>query len=511
MFVPILMYHCNEFVLTHTNANIEQSQQQQYQNNNNNNDENHLYFSGHQNNYMAPNIGVYAVKANKYTEEYFRVCLDLLREKPNTHDQFVLQEVHNLFRHTLWGQPYTFGGGDRWSPQGPPKTMPVIQHPFAAKLFSPHEIVADERPQPTHQTLAIHTLNNAPLQMPHGKKMVAKELGVYFGFRTPYPDHPESTTTTHTNLRRQSSRSSRREHGGYYERSGGTYRKYLWLDGDVRSNFFSLAHPERYHDKEVLRWTMAILIAIARRTDRILVLPQIFNADMDAGTYFVWPIMDYSRVNELVDFRETNFISNPKAWQPRPSSSSRRTMDDAEDDEYWPFETVVNTGIFRAQETDEVSIYTQVSNRSTIISQQEWTATKLNKRDRLDAWIGSLSTIPELASAEVLLVNPDMLMNQAYLRENHIERFVTYKTKRAKQRKEEKDAAAARAINDTTVLEQSAAWKKMVPSIGKFEHELLEIYDLLRWCEDVGFRHTISKVSASDSCYGVGTWANSRY
>jgi Nucleotide-diphospho-sugar transferase len=49
-----------------------------------------VMFSGHQNNPWAPNIGVYASKANDRTLEYFGHCLDILSEKPQTHDQYVM-------------------------------------------------------------------------------------------------------------------------------------------------------------------------------------------------------------------------------------------------------------------------------------------------------------------------------------------------------------------------------------------------------------------------------------
>jgi len=131
------------------------------------NNRKHLYFSGHQDNYSAPNIGVYAVKSNRYSEEYFRVCLDVLNEKPETHDQWVLAEVYRVFQHTYENRTYVFGGN--FEPDGPPET-PKIKNPFTAMYFSPHEVVADERPMTTQQTLAIHTLNGMPLQAPHGKK-----------------------------------------------------------------------------------------------------------------------------------------------------------------------------------------------------------------------------------------------------------------------------------------------------------------------------------------------------
>ena len=411
----------------------------------------HIYFSGHQNYYNAPNIGVYAVKADRYSEEYFRVCLDALKEKPETHDQLVLAEVHRLFQHTYDGHTYKYGGS--WEPDGPPEA-PEIKNPFKAMYFTPHEVVADERPMPTQQTLAIHTLNGMPLQAPHGKKMIAKELGVYYGFHT----QPRGTSDPKALA------------AGYYDRSGEN-RRYLWLDTDLRSNFYSMTLQGRYHDHHLFEWTMAILIAIARKTNRILVLPQMFDADMDAGTYFAWTMMDYSRVTEMVDFRETNYLTNPKAW---------RNGGNSESDQHWPFESVVNTALFRAEEGHEkISIYTQVSNRSSIVSKKAWTS-GVHPPEWLDAWIGSLSTVPESESAEVLLVNPDLFMNSGFIW-NLVNRILDNKT-HVKDNKE----------GDP-------------PPIGRMGREVSEIYDLLGWCWDIAFRHTANKVSASDSCYGIGS------
>ncbi len=413
----------------------------------------HVYFSGHQNNFNAPNIGVYAVKADDYSEEYFRVCLDILNKKPETHDQHVMAEVHRLFQHTYDKLGYKFGGN--FKPDGPPDA-PVIEHPFKALYFSPHEVVADERPMTTHLTLAIHTLNGMPLQAPHGKKMVAKELGVYYGFHS----HPHSENGDIASA-------------GYYNRNG-AHRRYLWLDTDIRTNFYSIAQPGRYHNHMVFEWTMAILIAIARKTNRILILPQVFDADMDAGTYYAWTMMDYSKVTDIVDFRETNFLTNPKSW-------NRETDSD------WPFETIASTAFFRAADGgDRLSIYTQVSNQSATAYKKAWATpawnTNIRPSDYLDAWIGSLSAVPELDAAEVLLVNPDVFMQG-----------------------DKTWQLASRLMN----WKKSTEENKEAPPIGRMEKQVLEIYDSLGWCwGDSAFRHTANKVSASDSCYGIGNKPN---
>jgi len=410
-------------------------------------DEKHLYLSGHQNNPHAPNIGVYAVKADKYTEEYFKIVIDFLKQKPETHDQWIMAEVYRLFQHTYDNQEYKLGG--TFKPDGPPET-PSVQNPFKAKYFSPHEVVADERPMPTHATLAIHTLNSTPLQMPHGKKMVAKELGVYHGFRS-NPSSQEVGPNA----------------AGYYERSG-QYRKYIMLDTSTRTNMYSNVQPGRYHDKMTTQWTMALLIALARKTDRILVLPQVFQADMDAGTYFSWPMMDYLKVSEMVDFRETNFVSNRRAWKHGGGG--------------WPFESVVTTALFDANDPEEkISIYTQVTQRSEILSKKAWRGT-IHDSFFLDAWVCSLLTMPELESAELLLVNPDRNMIGGNLR-GMIRRLGRHNEYFAEDEDKRKDSP---------------------PPVGWMELELKEIYDMLGWCWNTAYRHSASKTAASDSCYGKG-------
>ncbi|KAL3908914.1 MAG: hypothetical protein SGILL_008299 [Bacillariaceae sp.] len=236
-----------------------------------------LLFSGHQNNPTAPNIGVYAVKANDYSREYFQTCLDVLKQRPETHDQWAMAEVYRLFEHTLHNQTYVFGGD--WGPKGPP-TTPKVRLPFQAQYWSPHEVVADERPMPTGETMAIHTLCDAPLLNPHGKKMIAKELGAYYGFQTSALPYKPGT-------RDSNGIAMVSDMAGYYSRSSTgsrNRRRYLVLDGPIRSNFYSMVTMDQYHNRNLFQWVMALAFAIARLTDRILILPQVFNADMDAGT-----------------------------------------------------------------------------------------------------------------------------------------------------------------------------------------------------------------------------------
>jgi hypothetical protein len=109
--------------------------------------------------------------------------------------------------------------------------------------------------------------------------MIARELGAYYGFRTsslPYPSaHLEKWQKTPVGSYDSQSGSS--TDAGYYTRTGESHRRYLVLDGAIRSNFYSMVVKEHYHEREPFQWTMAVLFAIAKWTDRILILPQVFN------------------------------------------------------------------------------------------------------------------------------------------------------------------------------------------------------------------------------------------
>lgn len=414
----------------------------------------HYYVSGHQNNPNKHNIGVFAAKADAYTEEYFRVCLDIIHQQPHTHDQFIMNHVHQLFRDTYHGRTFN----RRASRYEGEVHFPELKYPFEGLVFSPHEIVADERPTTTQLTLAIHTLCSTPLQFPIGKQMNAKELGAYYGFQSQPPGTP---------------RESNAVAAGYYDRSG-KYRRYLWLNTELRNNFYSHVNPKNLRHTLSMEWTLAILMALARKTNRILVLPQIFNANFDAGTYFAWSIMDFSKVTEIVDIRETNFLTNPKAWRKEENASGT---------DYWPFETVVDTALFQSVDGDKNStmIYTQFSDRSSIVSNTLWNS-HVPEHEWLDAWVGSLSVNPEYDSAEVLLVNPDAFIDR-------ITSETMFKRLRAWQEKKETE-------NNNTKL----------PPIGRMEQEVLEIYDMLGWCwgRDKGFQQTGNKISATNSCFGIG-------
>jgi len=67
----------------------------------------------------------------------------------------------------------------------PKYNLPNMMYPPYYGLYNPMEIMTGERPYPTKNTIAIHTLCTGPLKKPFGKKIIAKELGVWMGFTDP--------------------------------------------------------------------------------------------------------------------------------------------------------------------------------------------------------------------------------------------------------------------------------------------------------------------------------------
>ena len=225
--------------------------------------------SSHQNAPQAMNIGVYSVHANNATCEYFQHCLDVALTY-QIHDQRLMQQLKRVSEAQQ--------NGDEAIPNHPNVTF---QYYVDYELLGSHEIASSEWPRPTIETIAIHPLSGQPLMGPHGKIQVAKELGAYYGSN------------------------------GYYSME---QERFLWLDrlDNTYSMVMNFNHRgvAAYHDGLVMKWTMAALIAIAKQTKRIWVLPRI---QADIGRHFLWQLLDMKTVEELgVEVRETSFLNNPK-------------------------------------------------------------------------------------------------------------------------------------------------------------------------------------------------------
>ena len=275
-----------------------------------------ILFSSHQNNARSGNIGVFSVLANKRTQAYFKDCVELSGRFPELHDQRIMTNLAALSQYVMRKQKIP----DYWKDRPPIPDPPL---PVTHEFIDPHVIVASVKPIPTEWSIAVHVLDVKPLQSPHGKKMVAKELGVWHGHQ-------------------------RVPGAGYYDRIGHRARRYLLLDGRVLGGL-SLCTAEFYHQGQVVRGTIAALAALAKHTGRILVLPRVI---VDYHTYFVWTHLDLKSLEmQGVEFRETSFPNNRKSWwsssistasSSSQSSSPARRPDDSEE---YPFASVARTAM----------------------------------------------------------------------------------------------------------------------------------------------------------------------
>jgi hypothetical protein len=185
-----------------------------------------MMVSSHQN-IVTMNIGVYSVRANVAARDYFQQCLEVGRVT-TMHDQKLMEDLatlHDLVRR----RELTY----RQAAQLPNVT---VAHPVQVEFMGAHEIVASAQLWPNGASIAVHVLCGAPLRNPHGKKMVAKELGVYYGSH------------------------------GYYDAN----QRYIWLDsgmGNVYSLLQNFNHtgPGIYEHIRPWKWAMATMVYLAKK------------------------------------------------------------------------------------------------------------------------------------------------------------------------------------------------------------------------------------------------------
>ncbi|CAB9496882.1 expressed unknown protein [Seminavis robusta] len=418
-----------------------------------------MLFSSHQNCPICVNIGVYFVRATAATKEYFQIAIQLAKDSPNTHDQYIMGQI--LHMQHLGDKSKWEYNPDRWDPL--PGYFPTFHTTVKTGFFSPHEIVASERPYASQMAIAIHPLRESPLKDPHGKKMLAKEMGAWYGFNG---DDGLIITTEQA--------------AGYYHREGAA-RRYILLDGHILNGYSTVMNWEfqgdeagLYHCIENLRWTVAALVALARRTGRILILPPVAK---DRGVHFLWTALDLQSVEELgVDYRETTFFNNHKSW----------IHDDT------PFDTVARTamGDFKKDQTMFAQYYDDSNAQQhgnadadppVTMTTRAWkfNSTLMDQVDAIDAWWALHTTIPEIDAAEALLVNTHFL-NQHY-----------HRPLGGRLRKE---------------------FRKMNPDPrtgrGRAEYDIAGTFAKLRWCPEgkhFGVQDEIAGVfKSNDDCYGKG-------
>lgn len=288
-----------------------------------------------------------------------------------------------------------------------------------------YKIMSGAHPYPTKNTIAIHTLTKTPLKKPFGKKILAKELGAWTGA------------------------------AGYYSKSGES-RRYLMMEGHDSPNSYNIMQSFEYDvmDSEsflvgnanAFKWTIAVLLSLARRTGRIFIMPKVIAVD---GSYFLWSMLDYEAVGQMqIEFRETNFPHNNKAWH----------------SESIPFRSVARTALAPLKSVDEEgTMYIQLPNK-------EIKAWKFNENSSesqaLDAWWASHTAIPDVDSAELLLVNPHF-MSSKY------------------------------------AIDLQAKMNDMNSTLSVAEKEIIDVYRRLKWCLEksiVNKENSIGRSAAESAC-----------
>lgn len=233
-----------------------------------------IMVSAHQN-IIHMNIGVYSAKANAATLEYFQQCIQV-GSKTSIHDQELMHLLYMLHHSVHQNTP-------RAIPKAARLLNVTVVHPVQVELIGAHEIVAASHIWPTGSSIAIHVLCGRPLTYPHGKKQMAKELGVYYGSH------------------------------GYYDAN----QRYLWLDNGM-GNAYSLLQTSLNHTESGMfehirpwKWAMATMVYLAKTTDRIWLVP---TAHWLQGPYFLWTFLDFKSVENIIGdhYREAGFLSNPK-------------------------------------------------------------------------------------------------------------------------------------------------------------------------------------------------------
>lgn len=426
-----------------------------------------IMVSGHQDNPWAPNIGFYFVRSNPHTKSFFGELYHILELCPTVFDQFAFQEMWRLSQpgnHEYSSREYNEGSNNRWKEYCSADSAVVPPMPDFGDFTTRNNVVlpgfqAQEWPLIHEHSVAIHPLCGAPLRSPNGKKMVAKELGAWYGFQSTFP-RPTTTTTTAV-----AAVEAEQDQAGYYHRTGTQNRRYLMLDGQAWMGW-DFNSPNVYHRNHILQFTITTLVAIARQTDRIFILPKAFH---DRLGNFLWTALDLQSLEGVVEFRETNFINNPRSWydlnQNQPFRNVARTAlaplrgDGGDGDELILFgqpATAIGEG---EEESNDQIVQTWRMDRKSVYQQQH----------PMDYWLHFLTSQSGYNDAELLLVNPHFLHERTH---------------------------------DFFLQHPQTESSPIVQEIIKLH------YETIKWCGDVWGRLSEvwppGRTRASDDCYGEG-------
>lgn len=316
--------------------------------------------STHQWNPGELNIGFYAALANEGTINYFEDSLNIIEKNPLAHDQKIMHVVADDNTATLEDRTLEDHNNCGWCGHEN-VSFPAIKatNPIRVGLLDPHVVVSSLYPVPTEGTVALHTLADMPLKGPFGKEMVAKELGVWYGWG-------KATSKA-----------------GYYHREG-SYRRYLFLENAGTRGGQSFVQSKGYHDERAFRRQIAVLATLAKVTNRILVLPQVLS---DYHAQPLWIYLDLESLEKLgIVYRETNFASNKKSWYSHTT----------------PFASVTQMAI--VESSNEVQLLT---GNQTTASADRIPVSSFTTGDPLSAFFAVAISHPQVKDSEALFVNLD--------------------------------------------------------------------------------------------------------
>ena len=186
----------------------------------------------------------------------------------------------------------------------------------------------------------------------------------------------------------------------------------------------------------------------------------------EEGAHYLWTVMDFAPVDDMgIDYRETNFPHNKKAWH----------------SEAVPFRSVARTALAPLKGVDkENAMYVQHAGKATGFRDDANADEGITKAwkfhndttetQALDAWWALHTAIPEVDHAELLLVNPHFVSG--------------YYTKLLRAK-----------LNDKTYT----------PSVA--EAEIFAVFKRLKWCPGDPIlvkSNVVGHASAALSCYGKG-------
>lgn len=323
--------------------------------------------STHQWNPGELNIGFYAALANQGTVNYFKDSLDIIEKNPLAHDQKIMHVVADDNTATLEKRPLEDHNNCAWCGHES-VSFPAVRatNPIRVGRLDPHVVVSSVYPVPTEGTVAIHTLADAPLKGPFGKQIVAKELGVWYGWG-------EATSKA-----------------GYYHREG-AFRRYLLLENGGTRGGQSFVQSKGYHDEGSFKQQIALLVTLAKATNRILVLPQVLG---DFHAQPLWMYLDLQSIEALgIVYRETNFASNKKSWYSGTT----------------PFASVTQMAV--VESSNEVQLLTMDGGDVTAASSDRFPLSSFTTNDPLSAFVAVASAHPRVKESEALFVNLDHFKN----------------------------------------------------------------------------------------------------